>query len=345
MDTHEKLTLSVTNSETVVFSDEPLLLRLDIATYAFYQTLGEDDACEKKMLELAASFANVTVQTRLVGKKEMKKYKRPGKQAATRDIMSKYQDREKQLLQSGTWDMQWGLRWLLSFIVLIDTPVLSISNAKAMLSVVNRWLRALRDANIQEVEGQFAELEHTLSVADDELVASLSASRSLPGKFNAACSLIFAGELKEAFVDLHMPKWALTDYVINTEHRATAAHDTSTSGLSLADARDCVAQVFGSEDLSQITCTCSIACDLRVNEITQDLSPFRRVSAYMFNRTTLADQGDPLVLYLEHEIAAELRPGFVLEATLHTLNNGYNYIDAVTMVWPSYTPLDYVDGA
>ncbi|KAJ2748509.1 hypothetical protein H4S06_004930, partial [Coemansia sp. BCRC 34490] len=57
---------SLETSEAVVFPDEPLLLRLDMATYAFYQTLREEDACEKRMLELATAFANVSVQTRLV---------------------------------------------------------------------------------------------------------------------------------------------------------------------------------------------------------------------------------------------------------------------------------------
>ncbi|KAJ2568538.1 hypothetical protein IW140_003744 [Coemansia sp. RSA 1813] len=183
----------------------------------------------------------------------MKKYKYPGQYAATREIMIKYRDREKQLLQSGTWDMQWGLRWLLSFVVLIDAPVLSIPNANAMVSVVNKWLYALKKAKIQEVEEQFAELEHIISVATDELAASLSASGKLPGRFNAACSLIFAGELKEAFIDLHMPKWALADHVINTEeYRPTDAYSAADSGLSLAEARECVAQVFGSDDLSQV---------------------------------------------------------------------------------------------
>ncbi|KAJ2211059.1 hypothetical protein EV179_005792 [Coemansia sp. RSA 487] len=288
----------------------------------------------------------------------MKKYKYPGQYAATREIMIKYRDREKQLLQSGTWDMQWGLRWLLSFVVLIDAPVLSIPNANAMVSVVNKWLYALKKAKIQEVEEQFAELEHIISVATDELAASLSASGKLPGRFNAACSLIFAGELKEAFIDLHMPKWALADHVINTEeYRPTDAYSAADSGLSLAEARECVAQVFGSDDLSQVACTHSIACDLRVSKIAgarndddsntngeaQDVASFHKVAVHTFNRMTLADQGDQLVLYLESDIVAELRPGFVLEATLHTLNNGYHYIDAVTMVWPSYTPLDYVD--
>ncbi|KAJ2860388.1 hypothetical protein GGI22_002728 [Coemansia erecta] len=346
------LSPSLDTIDAVLFSDEPLLLRLDAATYAFYQTLGEDDVCEKKMLELAASFANVAVQTRLVNKKDMKKYKRPGHQTVTRDIMIKYLDREKQLLQSGTWDMQWGLRWLLSFIVLIDTPVLSIPNAKAMLSVVSKWMCALKEAKIQEVEEQFAELEHIMSVAGDELVASLSASGKLPGRFNTACSLIFAGELKEAFIDFHMPRWALANHAINTDYQAAATCSTASSGLSLVEAKECIAQVFGSENLDQIACTHSIACDLRVNKIAvspsanngvQGTVSFYQVSVYMFNRMALTDQGDRLVLYLERDIVAELRPGFVLEATLHTLNNGYHYIDAITMVWPSYSPLEYVD--
>ncbi|KAJ2661078.1 hypothetical protein IWW48_002633 [Coemansia sp. RSA 1200] len=219
------------------------------------------------MLEIATAFANVSVQTRLVSKKDIKKYGRPDHQATTHDIIVRYQEREKQLLQSGTWDMQWGLRWLLSFIVLIETPVLCIINAKAMLSVVSKWICALKEAHIQEVEEQFSELEQITCVASDELVASLSVSEKLPGGFNAACSLVFAGDLKEAFVDLYMPKWALADHGATTESRYAAAQNTANSGLSLAAARGCVIQVFDSEDLSQVVCTHSIACDLRVSEI------------------------------------------------------------------------------
>ncbi|KAJ2668012.1 hypothetical protein GGH99_006525, partial [Coemansia sp. RSA 1285] len=218
-----------------------------------------------------------------------------------------------------------------------------------MLSVVSKWICALKEARIQEVEEQFSELEQITCVASDELVASLAVSEKLPGGFNAACSLVFAGRLKEALVDLYMPKWALADHGATTESRYAAAQNTANSGLSLAEAKECIIQVFDSEDLSQVVCTHSIACDLRVSGIAgpgndesdkdgyavkgkaHNTTSFHKVYVYMYNRLASVDEGDRLTLYLESDVVAELRPGFVLETTLHTLNNGYHYIDSVTM--------------
>ncbi|KAI9504597.1 hypothetical protein GGI25_000744 [Coemansia spiralis] len=349
------------SESTIEPLNEPLLLRLDMATYAFYRSLSDDDLRAKKMMELVSQVANVNVLVRLVNKKELRNFKVHGQEKLTREIMIKYNERERQLLQSGTWDINWGLRWLLSYLALVESPVLGITNAKCMLSVVDQWIDALGEANISEVVSQLPALKQTIAIARDELIASLHTSQQLSGKFNTSCSLLFAGELKETYIDLHMPKWALADQSMIAEPQSSSgAYKPTNNQLSLAEAWECVASVFESTDLNQVACVRSMACDLRIKEIAttvyvdcintgdcnsakQTTAPFYKVTVCVFDRQTMADQGELLTLLFESNIVANLRVGFILEATLHTLDNGYHYIDAVTMVWPSYTPLDYVD--
>ncbi|KAJ2321574.1 hypothetical protein H4R23_000160, partial [Coemansia sp. Cherry 401B] len=70
------------------FSNDPLLLRLDMATYAFYKNL--EDETDKKLMEIVARAANVNVNTRYARKRELKNYKQPGHDENTRNVRIKY---------------------------------------------------------------------------------------------------------------------------------------------------------------------------------------------------------------------------------------------------------------
>ncbi|PIA18709.1 hypothetical protein COEREDRAFT_79707 [Coemansia reversa NRRL 1564] len=331
------------NISTHKFSDEPLLLRLDIATHGFYREL--KDATDKRLMEIIANTANVNVRTRPAGKKEFTKYNKPGEGENTRNVRLKYRLREELLRQSGTFDLQWGIKWLLSFVALLDTPVLNLAEASRLLELVDMWLKALVSANIHEIVSELPAMEDTIAIAQDEMLCQRTLSEKLPGQFNSACSLLFAGELKTNFIDANMPKWVL-------ELRARDSQSTERIGargrdvvpsLSIAEAQECVSGIVPLDT----GCKSSGAVDLRINSIGNDGDSngdgLVQVGVYVFDRQHMADKGEQLMLRFEPEIAMEMRVGFVLEATLHTLDNGCNYIDAVTMVWPSYTPLDYVE--
>ncbi|KAJ2799830.1 hypothetical protein H4R20_004283 [Coemansia guatemalensis] len=331
------------NISTHKFSDEPLLLRLDIATYAFYREL--KDATDKRLMEMIAITANVNVLTRPAGKKEFKKYNRPGQEENTRSVRLKYRLREELLQKSGTFDPQWGIKWLLSFVSLLDTPVLNSAEASRLVELVDMWLKALVSADIHEIVSELPGMEDTIAIAREEMLCQRTLSEKLPGQFNSACSLLFAGELKTNFVDANMPKWVVelrahdnpsTDYT-GTRDRGSAP------SLSVSEAQECVSGIVPLD----AKCKSSGAVDLRIksigNEDGSNEDGLVQVLVCVFDRQNMVDKGEQLVLRFEPDIAMEMHVGFVLEATLHTLDNGYNYIDAVTMVWPSYTPLDYVE--
>ncbi|KAJ2781794.1 hypothetical protein H4R18_002655 [Coemansia javaensis] len=324
------------------FSREPLLLRLDVATHAFYSTL--ESGSDKKMMELVASTANVSVLTRPATKKELRRYGQPGEEENTRNVRLKYQLREDNLVQSGAFDLQWGLRWLLSFVVLTEMPGIGAAAAARLVELVGQWLDALVAAGIHEVADEMPALRATLGLARDELCAMRALGDALPGRFNSACSLLFAGSLRTAYVDARLPRWVLR---LRADSGAGDAAAQSSSplphGMSVADAQQCVEGIVP----LGTPCRSSGAVDLRIKAAAgdSDETGLVQVRARVFDRHAMEDReggdDDDVVLRFERDVAAGLRPGFVVEATLHSLDNGVHYIDAVTMVWPSYTPLDY----
>ncbi|KAJ2082827.1 hypothetical protein H4R24_001285 [Coemansia sp. RSA 988] len=326
------------NISTHNFSDEPLLLRLDIATHAFYREL--KDATDKRLMEMIASTANINVQTRLAGRKEFKKYNKDGEEENTRNVRLKYRLREELLQKSGTFDPQWGIKWLLSFVSLLETPVLNSAEASRLVELVDMWLKALVNANIHEIVSELPALEDTIAIAREEMLSQRTLSEKLPGQFNSSCSLLFAGELKTNFIDANLPKWVV-DLRAHDNH--SGAYDRNTApSLSVAEAQECVSGIVPLD----ATCKSSGAVDLRIKSIGNDSDNedgLVQVCVCVFDRQNMVDKGEQLSLRIETDIAMEMHVGFVLEATLHTLDNGSNYIDAVTMVWPSYTPLDYVE--
>ncbi|KAJ2698728.1 hypothetical protein FB645_005562 [Coemansia sp. IMI 203386] len=321
------------------FSDDPLLLRMDMATYGYYSAL--TDSRDRRLMEIASRSANVNVQTRPAGRKELKQFGDKKNAEAVRNVRLKYQTKQDQIAQLGTFDMQWGLRSLLSFVVLVEEPVLGVSGAERMVSVVEGWIQALASADIYEVSNQQPQLMRILDVARKELPLTLAVSERLPGKFNLACSLLFAGQLRNAFVDAYKPRWALADQVAGDQKPKDEDAE-----IERERARDMVDGVVPVD----AECTRSRPVDLRIASI--DLAAedcpehLSRVRVRIYDRSLLADKNDeePVDLLFEADIASCLCVGFVIEATLHTLSNGMHYMDAVTMVWPSYSPLDYVDG-
>ncbi|KAJ1826039.1 hypothetical protein LPJ56_002387 [Coemansia sp. RSA 2599] len=319
------------------FSNDPLLLRMDMATYSYYSTLS--DIRDKRLLEIASRAANVNVLTRPVGKKELKKFAERRDAEAVRNVRLKYQTRQDQVAQLGTFDMQWGLKWLLSFVVLVEEPVLGVYGAERMVSITEEWMKALARADISEVSSQLPQLRDTLEIARAELPLSLALAEALPGKFNLACSLLFAGQLRSAHTDMHRPRWALADQA-GSDHESE--HDDADSAK--AQARETIGDIVP----ANAECIRSRPADLRITSIdaaSEDFPAYRRVCARVFDRLRLVDKEDEeqVELRFEADIASRLCVGLVIEATLHALSNGMHYIDAVTMVWPSYSPLDYVD--
>ncbi|KAJ1892157.1 hypothetical protein LPJ66_006510 [Kickxella alabastrina] len=330
-----------THIDTRMFSNEPLLLRMDLATHAFYRKL--ENPQDKKVLEIASHVANVSVLLRQATKKELKRYGQPGEQEITRDVRMKYQARQDQVTQPGTFDMQWGLKWLLSFVILLESPVFGTAGAERMVVIAEQWMKALADAGIHEVADQMSELQSILRTARDELPASCALAEQLPGKFSSACSLLFAGQLRDAYVNMYKPKWVVAEETLNSQARGECL-----SEMSLDEARQLV------DDIVPLDAVCISSCplDIRIDSVgaagAEDASGLQQyvpVLVRIFDRQKMADREDkePILLRFGYESLEFLRPGFIIEATLHTLSNGCHYIDAVTMVWPSYSPLDYVE--
>ncbi|KAJ2804859.1 hypothetical protein H4R21_001474 [Coemansia helicoidea] len=323
--------------ETWRFSAEPLLLRLDVATHAFYQGLAAGSS-DRKMMEVVANAANVNVLTRPAGKKEFKKYNKPNEDETTRDVRLKYQLRENNLRQAGTFDPQWGVRWLLSYVVLTEIPGISAADAARLTDLVEQWLDALAAAEIHEIASELPGMKATIAVARSELVCLRELGDRLPGRFNCACSLLFGGALRSTYVDACLPRW-----VLSLRARDGAASSGAQQGipegcapLTIADAQACVAGIVA----PGAACTSSGAVDLRVKAIgaAADDSGLVQVRVRTFDRESDADKGaEDVVLRFEPDVAAELRVGFVIEATLYALDGGIHYIDNVTMVWPSYS--------
>ncbi|KAJ2716387.1 hypothetical protein H4R19_000684 [Coemansia spiralis] len=318
--------------DTRRFSAEPLLLRLDVATHAFYQGLAAGST-SRKMMELVASSANVNVLTRPAGRKEFKHYNKPGEEENTRNVRLKYQLRENNLRQIGTFDPQWGVRWLLSYVALTEMPGMGAADAARLVDLVEQWLEALAAAEIHEIADEMPGLRATLAVARSELVCLRALGDQLPGRFNSACSLLFAGALRTTFVDAHLPRW-----VLRLRAREAGARPDVPDGcapMTIADAQQCVAGIVA----PGAACTSSGATDLRVKAIGTAVDSWGLVQVRVrtFDRAAVADKGEAdVILRFEPDLAAELRVGFVIEATLHSLDGGIHYIDAVTMVWPSY---------
>ncbi|KAJ2003226.1 hypothetical protein GGI04_001822 [Coemansia thaxteri] len=346
MDAGEPQLLEVANIDQRIFSDEPLLMRVERATIALHKELEDSD--EKRSLEIISLAANAGLVRPVAAKKEMKNYGKPGHEQVTSDVLLKYRLREEQLLQSGTLDIPWGVKWLLSYVVLLDTPVLGAESMAKMINVVRRWLTALADADIHEVKGQLADLNEIVDRAYDELLASRALASQMPGLFNAACSLLYAGQLRSLYVDEGLPNWVLRDRSSaaagagNNQH--LPATDLPEDHMSVEEARQYVAGTVADD----ARCSHSRAVDLIVESIgssaADESSEWQlRVVVRVFDRQRMmAAEEDAVSLRFEYALAENLRPGQVIEATLHTLSDGCSYIDAVTMVWPSYSPLDYV---
>ncbi|KAJ1642672.1 hypothetical protein LPJ64_005497 [Coemansia asiatica] len=329
------------NIDLCTFSNEPLLLRMDMATYEYYSAL--TDTRDKKLMEIASRAANVNVQTRPAGKKELKKFEARKDLEAVRNVRLKYETKQEQIAQLGTFDMRWGLRWLLSFVVLVEEPVLGLYGAERMVSVTEEWMRSLARADIYEVSNQLPQLMSILETARVELPLSLALAEKLPGNFNLACSLLFAGQLRSAHTDMYKPRWVLMDHQADSDDES----EHEDAEISKTRARETIDGIVPTD----AECTRSRPVDLRIASVdvgTENCPAggYMRVSARIFDRSRLADNEDEeqVELRFEADMASCVCVGFVIEATLHTLSNGVHYIDAVTMVWPSYSPLDYVDG-
>ncbi|KAJ2454997.1 hypothetical protein EV183_001101 [Coemansia sp. RSA 2336] len=316
---------------TRVFADEPLLLRLDLTTFAFFSSLKDEES--RRLMEIVARAANLDMANRPATKKELKKYKKPGYSDNTRNVEIKYRAKEEQLLKSGTFDPVWGLKWLLSYVVLVDSSVFLTNSALRLCEITEAWLDALAK-DIDEISDSISELKQVLENAQIELANIQLLSNELPGKFNSACSLLFGGDLKQMHIDPYLPKWvaALQD------HDSSASAEPATSDLiSLAEAQDCV---DGIVDLKS-ACTCCGSFDIRIHKLAPvgDLG-LVSVCVYKFDRQAMKDL-EELTLLFEHDLTVHMRENMVVEATLYKLANGQHFIDSVTMVWPSYTPLDY----
>ncbi|KAJ2908495.1 hypothetical protein GGI21_002827 [Coemansia aciculifera] len=326
------------NISTCDFTDEPLLMRVERVTTALFREL--EDAQEKRCLELTSFEANAGLVRPVATKKELKKYKAGGEEQTTSDILLRYRLREEQLLQSGTLDIPWGLKWLLSYVVLIESPVFGAGGMEKMTSVVQRWLNALASADIHEVKDQLEELTKFVDCARDELVASRALANQLPGVFNAACSLLYAGELHTVHVDGGLPKWVLADRRNGGEGRLSQGH--SPLDMSIEQSRQFVSDIIAPD----AQCSRTRPADLLVEAVGGcGDDGLHKVSTRVFDRQRMAvaEGEDPVTLRFETDLVANLRIGQVIETTLYTLSDGCSYIDVVTMVWPSYSPLDYVN--
>ncbi|KAJ2746493.1 hypothetical protein GGI20_001336 [Coemansia sp. BCRC 34301] len=334
----ETLAVQSSNISTRDFADEPLLMRVERVTAALNRELV--DAQERRCLELTSFTSNAGLVRPVATKKVLKKYKVAGEEQATTNILLRYQLREDQLLKSGTLDIPWGLKWLLSYVVLIESPVLGPGSMEKMTSVVQRWLNAMASADIHEIKDQLEDLTKLVDCARDELVASRALANQLPGVFNAACSLLFAGELHIMHVNAGLPKWVLADRLSGEKGWLAQLH--APQDVSLEQARQSVAEIVARD----ARCVRSRHVDLLVESVGAcGDDGLHKVSACVYDRRgmTVAEGEGPVVLRFETDLAENLRRGQVIEATLHTLSDGCDYIDAVTMVWPSYSPLDYVN--
>ncbi|KAJ2800842.1 hypothetical protein H4S07_005081 [Coemansia furcata] len=210
-----------------------------------------------------------------------------------------------------------------------------------MTSVVQRWLNAMASADIHEVKDQLEDLTKFVDCAREELLASRALANQMPGMFNAACSLLYAGELHRVHVESGLPKWVLADRE-NSRGDGRLMPDHLVQDLSLEQARQLLSGIVADD----ARCTRSRPVDLLVASVGAcGDDGMHKVSVGIFDRQNMmvVEGEDSIVLRFEADLAANLISGQVIEATLYTLSDGCNYIDAVTMVWPSYSPLDYVN--
>ncbi|KAJ2736442.1 hypothetical protein IW152_000803 [Coemansia sp. BCRC 34962] len=325
--------------DTREFAAEPLLMRVERVTTALNREL--EDTMEKRCFEITSFAANAGLVRPIATKKELKKYRKEGEEQATRDIILKYRLREEQLLQSGTLDVAWGLKWLLSYVVLIESPIIGPGNMEKMTSVVQRWLNAMARADIHEVKDQLEDLTKLIDCAHKELLASRALANQLPGAFNAACSLLYAGELHSVNIDMGLPKWVIADRS-NSGGGEQPMPDRLVQDLSIEQARQLVSGIVADD----AQCTRSRPVDLLVESVgASGDDGLHLVLVCVFDRQSMAaaEGESSIALRFEADLAENLISGQVIEATLYALSDGCSYIDAVTMVWPSYSPLDYVD--
>ncbi|KAJ2502363.1 hypothetical protein GGH96_001159 [Coemansia sp. RSA 1972] len=325
--------------ETRPFSNDPLLLRIDLATFDFYKALDTTD--DKRLMALISRTANVNVSTRLASKRELKHYKEAGHEENTRNVRIKYRTREESLLQSGTFDPVWGLKWLLSSVVLVDSPLFNTSDIERLCELATLWIGALTEAGVHEVSDFANELYAVLETGRSELMCMRGLGGNLPGRFNTACSLLFGGDFKRLYVNSYAPRWAAALQPMNPSADDQTKVSNTSAPMSIAEARECVANVVPLDT----KCRNCGSYDLRVKEIgtSSNDSGLVSVQVCVFNRQLMQDEGQALTLLFEHSVAVDMRAGFVIEATLYKLDNGQHFIDSVTMVWPSYAPLDYLE--
>ncbi|KAJ2780697.1 hypothetical protein GGI15_003440, partial [Coemansia interrupta] len=315
--------------ETNMFSSEPLLMRMDFATYKYYRTL--ENPHDKKLMETASAFANVNVLTRPGTKKELKRYSDFKDIEARRDLRLKYQTRQVQVLGQATFDMQWGLKWLLSHFILIEEPVIAAPvRAERLPVITGEWMNALAGDGIHEVADQLPELLEIVDMAKQELPLLHRLGDQLPGKFNTACSLLFAGQLRTARIDMFKPKWVLADQQLSSTEGADHAdiYNDDPELMTQAQARN---YVNGIVPLDATSTSCP--ADLRIVSIESSAADDTStgpdgclyVTAHVYDRQKKSDKEGkaPVVLRMDREMAPNLRVGFIIEATLHELSNDY----------------------
>ncbi|KAJ1961604.1 hypothetical protein GGI12_003158 [Dipsacomyces acuminosporus] len=343
-ETADKVIPASAGAAAAEFLDEPLLLRMDLVTADFHETIDDDQ--DRRLFEIVAKMANVNPIFRHSRKSELEKYKEPGEEEATRNVLIKYASEERRILQSGTLDLVWGLKWLFSYEVLIEIPVLDPALVDRMINIVARWLAAMARAGIDEVSSQMPNLRRVLDLAKEEIPASRALADQLPGKFNTACSLIYAGELRQNYVSTNTPKWVQDDPAIappvNHHQDQQLSSSDSPAVLTMAQAQEIVADFVPPGSV----CTRSCAQELRVDSVIKPTDEKDHgallAMVHIFDREKLEGTGEPIAIRLDDDMAPNIKPGFVIEATLHTLDTGIHYIDQITMIWPSYSPLDYM---
>ncbi|KAJ1932004.1 hypothetical protein EC988_009600, partial [Linderina pennispora] len=236
---------------------------------------------------------------RQASKKDFKKYGNPEYPTITSSIIDKYAERQKVLLSSGTLDLVWGIRWLLSYVVLIDYPLQGTEMVDTLISVTQRWLEALADADILEVKEVLPQLIEVLGVAHQELVVSRQLSTMLPGSFNSACSIVFAGELKTIHVNNFLPNWVTSNPEV-AHANGIAGVEEQTEGVAV----DAVQTIGGMVDRDSI-CVSTASVDLRIMcsdngdgkvAVTEAEGDYCMVKVSEFDRSIMKDTGTPFEL-------------------------------------------------
>lgn len=335
--------MAATATDVKVLADEPLLFRMERVSATLYKQL--NDQQDKQLLELITRVANTSPTNAVATKRELKGYRQPGNEKSTRDVLIKYRTRERQILQTGTHDIPWGLKWLFSFIILVDTPVKGAARVDRMLELTKQWLQAMAEDGIYEVGDQLSELNALLDSIGNELNGCRELTTQLPGPFNTACNLLFGDRIQDAAARGEIPRWAIADQQSLPPLYINRDENNKDMRMAMSQAREYVDGVVGENE----RCTNSQARDLRVESISPSFTRGAitgcTVTVQPIDRGSMepVSSSAPVDLWLEVDIAANLHVGIVIEATLHFLSSGQAYVHEVTMVWPSFTPMDYMD--